>query len=63
MLGHDQTVAGVNDHSRRDDKQHKQITFRVSVASYERTLTDEMVGRMLDEIAKAAHQKFSAEVV
>lgn len=56
-------LSAIDIYQRQDDEQHKQITFRVSVASYERTLTDEMVGRILDEIAKAAHQKFSAEVV
>lgn len=42
---------------------YKQITFRLSIASYEHTLTDEEVNTLLDQVAAAAHEKFGAERV
>ncbi|HVV26205.1 MAG TPA: phenylalanine--tRNA ligase subunit beta [Candidatus Saccharimonadales bacterium] len=48
---------------RQDDKAHKQVTFRLEIASYERTLTDPEVNKLLDEVAKAAAEKFGAERV
>ncbi len=42
------------------EKPHKQITLRLSIASYERTLTDKEVNGLLDEAAKAAEKKFGA---
>lgn len=48
---------------REDDKAHKQITFRLEIASYDRTLTDPEVNKLLDEVAKAAKAKFGAERV
>ncbi len=47
-------------YQREDDKEHKQITFRMSIASYERTLTDKEAGKILDTVEVAAHQKFDA---
>jgi phenylalanyl-tRNA synthetase beta chain len=46
---------------REDDAEHKQITFRLEIASYERTLTDPEVNKLLDEVAAAAKAKFDAE--
>jgi phenylalanyl-tRNA synthetase beta chain len=46
---------------RDEDKEHKQITFRLEIASYERTLTDSEVNKLLDQIAGAAKTKFGAE--
>ncbi|HET7320800.1 MAG TPA: phenylalanine--tRNA ligase subunit beta [Candidatus Saccharimonadales bacterium] len=40
---------------------HKQIAFRVSIASYERTLTDHEVNALLDQVAAAAKSKLGAE--
>lgn len=48
---------------RDDDQAHKQITLRVSVANYERTLTDAEVTKILDQVATASHEKFGAERV
>lgn len=42
---------------------HKHVTFRLSIASYERTLTDEEVNSVLDGVAEAAHEQFGAERV
>jgi len=46
---------------RPDDPAHKQITFRLEIASYERTLTDKEVNAMLDAAAAAAKDQFGAE--
>jgi phenylalanyl-tRNA synthetase beta chain len=46
---------------REDDQAHKQITLRLSVASYERTLTDAEVAKILEQVATAAHEKYGAE--
>jgi phenylalanyl-tRNA synthetase beta chain len=46
---------------REDDQNHKQITFRISIAHYEKTLTDAEVNGLLDTIAEAAKAAFSAE--
>jgi phenylalanyl-tRNA synthetase beta chain len=42
-----------------DDK--KQITFRLSIASFERTLTDEEVNSMLEAVAAKASEAFGAQ--
>ncbi len=44
-----------------DDLTHKQMTFRFTVASYQRTLTDAEVAKLLDQVAAAAEEKFGAE--
>ncbi len=46
---------------RPEDQDHKQITFHLEIASYDRTLTDAEVNKMLDVVAEAAHEKFGAE--
>jgi phenylalanyl-tRNA synthetase beta subunit len=46
-----------------DDAAHKQVTFRYEIASYERTLTDQEVNKLLDGAAEAAKTKFGAERV
>ncbi len=43
------------------DEGHKQITLRLSIASYKRTLTDTEVNKLLELIAASASQKLSAE--
>ena len=66
QLKPDQSLASLNPidiYQREDDTAHKQITFRLSIASYERTLTDAEVARLLDEVAATAQEKFGAERV
>lgn len=46
-----------------DDATHKQVTFRLQIASYERTMTDAEVNKLLDAVAAAAKDKFGAEKV
>jgi phenylalanyl-tRNA synthetase beta chain len=44
-----------------EDTSLKHMTFRLTIASYERTLTDQEVNKLLDDVAAAAHTKFGAE--
>jgi phenylalanyl-tRNA synthetase beta chain len=44
-----------------DDSEHKQITFRVSVGTNNRTLTDTEVNGLLDKLASEAKNDLSAE--
>jgi phenylalanyl-tRNA synthetase beta chain len=48
---------------RKDDQKHKQVTFHLQIASYDRTLTDTEVNKLLDQAAAVAHKKFGAERV
>jgi phenylalanyl-tRNA synthetase beta chain len=57
------SLGPVDIYQRDDDAEHKQITLRVSLASYERTLTDQEIARMLDDIAAAARPAINAERV
>jgi phenylalanyl-tRNA synthetase beta chain len=43
-----------------DEQDSKQISFRLTIASYERTLTDTEVNKLLDTVADAAQTKLSA---
>ncbi|HKR81731.1 MAG TPA: phenylalanine--tRNA ligase subunit beta [Candidatus Saccharimonadales bacterium] len=57
------TLTPIDIYQREDDTDHKQITLRLSIASYERTLTDEEVAKILDHIANAAKEALTAERV
>lgn len=46
-----------------DDPTHKQVTLRLEIANYDRTLTDAEVASLLDGMANAAKGKFNAERV
>ena len=50
-------------YQREDDANHKQFSFRLEVASYERTLTDKEVATLLGLLANAAKEKFAAEQI
>jgi phenylalanyl-tRNA synthetase beta chain len=45
------------------DKDHKNISFRVTVSSYDKTLTAEEVNKLLDDIAAKANNSLQAERV
>ncbi len=45
----------------KDDPQHARVTFRLTIASYARTLTDTEVNKLLDQVAAAAHAKLGAQ--
>jgi phenylalanyl-tRNA synthetase beta chain len=55
------SLGPVDIYQRPDDTAHKQITLRLGLSSYERTLTDQEVSRILDEIAAAAKTTLHAE--
>ncbi|HXR50124.1 MAG TPA: phenylalanine--tRNA ligase subunit beta [Verrucomicrobiae bacterium] len=48
-------------YQRDDDKEHKQISLRLHIASYERTLTDSEVNKLLNLAAAAAKATVGAE--
>jgi phenylalanyl-tRNA synthetase beta chain len=50
-------------YQRDDDKTHKQITFRLSLGSYERTLTSEEANKIVSSLGEAAKAKLSAEII
>jgi phenylalanyl-tRNA synthetase beta chain len=52
------SLSPVDIYQREGDSKQKQITLRLSVASYERTLTDAEVTKLLDQIAAGAKTKF-----
>lgn len=56
-------VSTLDIYQRENDQTHKQITFRLEIASYKRTLTDQEVNKLLDIVAAAAKDKFGAERV
>lgn len=43
------------------EKSHKQITLRLSIASYERTMVDQEVNELLNKTAEAAYKKLGAQ--
>jgi phenylalanyl-tRNA synthetase beta chain len=55
------TIKPIDIYQRDDDDAHKQITFRLAIASYERTLTDDEVNAILEQVAEAAANTLHAE--
>jgi phenylalanyl-tRNA synthetase beta chain len=55
------SLSPVDIYQRDTDREHKQITLRLGLASYERTLTDQEVAAILDKVAAAAGEKLHAE--
>lgn len=43
------------------DSDHQNLTFRFTIAHYDKTLMSEEVNRLLDQAASAAHEKLGAE--
>lgn len=56
------TISPVDIYKREGDDK-KQITFRLSIASFERTLTDEEVNKLLEGVAAGASEAFGAQRV
>jgi phenylalanyl-tRNA synthetase beta subunit len=50
----------VDIYQREGDEEYKQITLRLTIASYERTLTDAEVARLLDDIAEVTKTELNA---
>lgn len=62
----DQTRASlspVDIYQREDDTAHKQITLHLDIASYEKTMTDTEVTKLLDAVAASVHDALDAERV
>lgn len=57
------SLSPVDIYQREDDTAHKQITLRLIIASYEKTMTDTEVARLLDTVAAEVNDKLSAERV
>jgi phenylalanyl-tRNA synthetase beta chain len=55
------TIAPLDIYQSSDNQSYKQITFRVAIASYEKTLKTEEVNVLLEQVAAAAAEKFGAE--
>jgi len=55
------TLSPVDIYQRQDDLAHKQITLRLSLASFARTLTDQEVAKLLDQVAESAKTTLHAE--
>jgi phenylalanyl-tRNA synthetase beta chain len=51
----------VDIYQKADDQAHKQVTLRLTIASYDRTLTDTEVNKLLEAVAGAARERFGAE--
>ncbi len=54
-------LSPVDIYQRDGEPDHKQITLRFSIASFERTLTDDEVAKLLDHVAEAAKTQLHAE--
>ncbi len=55
------SLAPLDIYQRPDDTDHKQITLRLTIASYDKTMTDTEVAGMLNDVAVAAASALSAE--
>lgn len=55
------TVSPVDIYQRPEDQEHKQMTFRILVVSYEKTLRQEEVSKLLDGLAAAALSVYDAQ--
>ena len=55
------SLSPVDIYQREDDQGHKQITLRLGIASYVRTLTDQEITKLLDQVAASAKETFQAE--
>jgi phenylalanyl-tRNA synthetase beta chain len=56
-------LSPIDVYQREDDQEHKQITIRVAIMSYERTLTDQEVAIVLDAAANVLHESLQADRV
>ena len=54
-------LSPVDIYQRPDDTAHKQVTLRLTISSFERTLKAEEVNSLLDAVANKAKERFGAE--
>lgn len=57
------TVTPVDIYQREDDQDYKQVTLRLSIASYERSFKADEVNEFLDAVAAKAGERYGAERV
>jgi phenylalanyl-tRNA synthetase beta chain len=57
------TLSPLGVYRAKDDISYKNISFRLTISSYQKTMTDAEVSVMLDAAAKLAHDQFGAEKV
>ena len=57
------TLSPIDIFQRDDDTSNKQITFRLRISSYERTLISSEVNELINALGIAAKQKFNAEII
>lgn len=55
------TLGALDIYQRPEDTDHRQITLRITVTSYDKTLRDQEVSAMLDAVAIEAERQLSAE--
>lgn len=55
------TVSPIDIYQRQNETDYKQITFRISLAHYEKTMTDAEVSTLLDALCAQVASQFSAE--
>jgi phenylalanyl-tRNA synthetase beta chain len=55
------TLEPLDIYQREGNETQRQITFRLTIADYEKTMRDNEVAELLDQVAKAAHDQYSAE--
>ena len=55
------TITPVDIYQRSEDTEHKQITLRISLVNYIRTMTEAEASKQLDAIAAAAKEQLQAE--
>ncbi len=55
------SLAPLDIYQRATDMSNKQVTFRLAITSYEKTMTDTEINSLLDQLAEFATQQFGAE--
>jgi len=55
------TVTTKDIYQKEDDKDHKQVTFGITIANYEKTMRDEEVTKLLDGLADSVKKNLNAE--
>jgi phenylalanyl-tRNA synthetase beta chain len=57
------SVKPLDIYQKKDDKEHKQITWRITMSHPDRTLTTEETNKLLDKVSEAAAKELQAERV
>jgi phenylalanyl-tRNA synthetase beta chain len=57
------TISTLDIYQKEDDRDHKQITYRITLGHYEKTMRDEEVNKILEAVTATAKQAVEAERV